>query len=269
MRKFMLIWGSLIAVYADAFYLVHAVSPRLFLVTTGSLVASFALFAVLSRGVSLILLVVEVLGLGFGLVLDGWVTGANTMVQAKDIALHVTLSATVILLWLTARYVRDLFYQNLTLQAELSKLKKQDEQTGILTFDEFKYRLEAIWAGLRRRHETGYLLKISLPPLKHTQKAVFGKVSQSALESIRAHYDIVGMMPDGEIAIILQNTEEPGVDLVEKRFVDLVSEQVAAQTVNTLAIHRIKMDLTFNESAWWLHHVMGPSSLAERGSHGL
>jgi len=266
--KFILICGSLMAVFFEAFYLVHALSPLLFLITALCLAASFGLFTVLNRDFSLILLVLEVLGLGFWLVFEGWSTGANLRVQAKDVTLHFTLSATVILLWLSARYIKDLFSQNIGLQAEIAKLKKQDERTGVLTFNEFKYRFESIWTGLRRRNESGFLLKISLPPLKHAQKALLGKVSEIALESIRSHYDIVGTTPNKEIYIVLQNTPEQGVDIVQRRFFDLLSGRISEQIANGISVGRVKIDLTFNTPESWLNHVMGREQLAERGPHG-
>ncbi|MFD1676828.1 hypothetical protein [Alicyclobacillus fodiniaquatilis] len=269
MGKFILICSSLMAVFAEAFYLVHALSPVIFLVTALSLVVSYGLFALFNRDFSLILVVLEVLGLGFWLVFEAWLTGAKTMVQAQDVAIDITLSATIIFLWLSARYIKGLFAQNVGLQEEILSLKKHDEQTGVLTFNEFQYRFESIWVGLRRRNEVGFFLKISLPPFKYTQRSILGKVTQSALDAIRSHYDIVGVTPNEEIYIVLQNTTEQGVDIVERRFFKLLSRTISGYIAKGISVECAKIDLTFSDAESWLNYVMGKEQLVEQERHRI
>ncbi len=267
-NKYLLISCAIAATFSESFYLGHVLQPTAFFAIGASLVLSFVLFSGLQRGLGMALLVLEILGVGFWMVFEAWYTSADIALQAQDIALHVTLSATLILLWLTAHDVRRVHSDNKTLQMQVLALQRQDTETGILTYQEFQYRFESIWANLKRRSETGFLLKITLPPMKHVKDSVRQEVSRTALASVRSHYDIVGLAPNDDILVILQNTTEEGVRLVRGRFFDLLSTSLSAYVLERIVLEDLRIDLSQQDSRSWLERVVPQASHAEQERQG-
>ncbi|GMA61262.1 hypothetical protein NZD89_16405 [Alicyclobacillus fastidiosus] len=258
---------SIVFIFVESFYLNRMMSLWELVITGLVLVVSYGLFSILNSGYSLAIAVTEVLALGFYFVFHAWLNRAGTIIQTRYIVLHLSITATIVLLWLNAQYGRKLFLKNRELTNFVAALQKRDEATGGLTRNELLYRLEDIWTGLKRRNETGYLLRVAVPDsILYSQGTILNKVSQIALRSVRSHYDIVGSISNNAICIVLQNTSKEGVERMLNRFNHLLSEALSAQIIDSLQIEQVEIALDAQNGREWFENILNAKRWTKQGS---
>lgn len=219
-----------------------------FLIIIGLSVLSMIFFLVPSA-LSFSLFVIISMGLGFYLVEDAWSHTWSLLLQYSAIRDHLVIVFFLLITWFESHFIRG-FNESLSkVTTELERLKKLDS-AGILTKNEFLYRLEDLFVGMQRRNEQGFIVVIRLLDSKtHAIKSVAPKVSQIALRSVRTKYDIVGSANDITLVIGLQNTDLSGCNTVVTRFQDTVRKEMSSSVLDLMSVSVMSLDDMYDKSA--------------------
>jgi hypothetical protein len=157
--------------------------------------------------------------LGFGAFLTGYafLFGDQDNVQISLMYLHLLLTAFLLLYWVLVHYLKKTLSENKQLAEKVKSLEKVDAATKLLTKNEFLDQAKIVQKGAARRGESLWLLTLELSPVNKTVLAALRhKLAQIVFSSIRQEYDFVTATKKG-IIILLQNTSENGIEVVQKR----------------------------------------------------
>jgi GGDEF domain-containing protein len=229
-----------------AYGLSRAYSGMTAVLFVGSLTVAGAFFFLLPRLWGFVWLVGVLSISGGDLVVRAWEERWTFAQQGQGIYLHFLWILLATALWVHGDLVRRLLQQNRLLEEKLHSLQKEDEVTGLLTRNEFRDRLETLVVGMWRRGEKGglLLLSVQLPP-HDASDALMRKLGEIALRSTRQKYDLVGKISEERIAIALQKPGKRGVQLVRKRFDEILSREL-----NESVRHRLSWEVMELAGDW-------------------
>lgn len=207
----------------------------LFYLTTGNILLVYVaiisvtalLFSFLSTGVGFIVLLIEVLTFGFILTFTSYFQNFTSVQQYFLVLEYVLLAFCLVLLWLIFSGLRKAQKKYEEMNSLVKELQKYEPQLLILTLTEFVSRTKFILTGLKRRKEKGYLFYVTLSnDTVHTLESIYQVMCKTILKSIRAEYDLAGRLSERKIIVLLQNTEEIGIEVVINRFEGLLSKEL-------------------------------------------
>lgn len=205
------------------------VSEKIELVVFSGIIVSLAILFLFLRPLqSFAVLVIQMLGAGFWLAIQGYINQWGSLLQLEAILKNLTFMSSVICLWMTVAQLIKYGQEYTKMREELHLLQKFEDGVAILTMNEFMYRMETIFIAMRRRTEKGYLLKIKINTFnkEFAIKSLYDSFVNASLKSVRDKYDLVGKMSNSEIVIMLQNTNVEGALVVENRFRNFLQDEL-------------------------------------------
>lgn len=189
------------------------------LVYTISIAISVVAFPLVNTNISFLLMLIEILGIGFYntfTVFSFNLSKINQFSAILEITLFIVCIAT---LWLIFHMLKGLKEEQVELKNRVEQLKKYESNIEIFTKYEFLSIAKFIYTGMKRRKEKGFLLTLIVnKDNHHVQESVFHSLAKIILDSVRTNYDLVGKLSDDSIIILLQNTDESGCNTVIQRF---------------------------------------------------
>lgn len=191
------------------------------------LIVSVMVFTFVSSNKSFLFLLTVVMGIGFYHTITAYQTKLTNVNQLEIISSYALLLAGNTFLWLLFHLTKIARKEHMQLQKTAQVLKKFETEQQLLTKTEFLSRATLIYTGMKRRKEVGFLLIIQhVKEKEYVQSALMETFSQTALQTIRTEYDLVGKISANEIAILLQNTDEAGVEIVLHRLREKLEKEL-------------------------------------------
>lgn len=202
-------------------------SPEM-LVAAGLLISTASILCILRPLPGFAVIVAELLAAGF--LVTAW-SYAEVWPQQSQLNAIVKLAVFMVSLgitWLMVLQLKNILQISGDTEKLLVQLKKYEEDVKVLTLNEFIYRAETTFVAMRRRGETGFLVKISLNPgNKHfALRTLYQALSQAALLATRNKYDLVGKVSEYQLVLMLQNTNHEGTAIVLDRVKRKLSEVI-------------------------------------------
>jgi hypothetical protein len=206
----------------------HLLAPRELLIATALLVSTAAILCLMRPLPGFALVVSELLAVGF--LVTGW-SYVQVWPQHSQLSAIIKLTAFMMSLgitWLMVLQLKTVLQVTDDVEKLLIQLKKYEEDGKVLTFNEFVYRAEAMFVAMRRRSESGFLVRISLDPGNQpfALRTLYQALSQAALMATRSKYDLVGKVSEYELVLMLQNTNHEGTAIVLNRVKKKLSEVI-------------------------------------------
>lgn len=178
------------------------------------------LLAIIARPIlSFSILVTFILALGFLNVGLSWNKNLDMLVQGMNIQIQVVITLGVILAWTCGYSIQGNRNELHQLKKKIGMLQKVEENTGVLTFNEFLVQAHLLYTGMKRRNEEGFLIRLHFhkEELPFKARIINERLSKLILNSIRAEYDIACHLNESSILIFLNNTSDRGVEIVLDR----------------------------------------------------
>lgn len=195
---------------------------------TALLISTSAALCMMRPLTGFAVIVAELLTIGFlaaaWAYIEVWPQHYQLDVIVKITAFMVSLGIT----WLMALQLKNILQVTGDVERLLTQLKKYEEDIEVLTFNEFLYRTEPLLVAMRRRGETGFLVRLSLDSRnKHfAMRTLYLALSQAALMATRNKYDLVGKVSEYELVLLLQNTTSEGTAIVIERIKEKLHELI-------------------------------------------
>lgn len=181
------------------------------------IVLSMVVTTFLSERFIFLYTIIVMLGFGIFLISYAFIHKNQEHVQIDYMYIHVLLSAFLLTYWVLNVYVKGIVQENDLLQHKLAMLQRYEVHTHLLTLSEFKERAKILYQSAQRRNEQLWLLSLYIRRTDNRiLQSVRERLGKIALESVRAEFDIV-TANHNTIILLLQNTNEEGVQVVEKR----------------------------------------------------
>lgn len=206
----------------------HLLAPQELLAATALLVSTAAILCLMKPLPGFALIVSELLAVGF--FVTGW-SYVQMWPQSSQLSAIIKLTAFMVSLgitWLMVLQLKTVLQVTDDSEKLLIQLKKYEEDGKVLTVNEFIYRSEAMFVAMRRRNETGFLVRISLEPgnKPFAMRTLYQALTQAALMATRSKYDLVGKVSEHELILMLQNTNHEGTTIVLNRVKKKLSEVI-------------------------------------------
>lgn len=181
------------------------------------IVLSIVVIPFLSERFIFLYTIIVMLGFGIFLTSYAFIHKNQEHIQIDYMYIHVLLSAFLVTYWVLNVYIKRIVQENDLLQHKLTVLQRYEVHTHLLTTSEFKERAKILYQSAQRRNEQLWLLSLYIRRTDNRiLQSVRERIGKIALESVRAEFDIV-TANHKTIIILLQNTNEEGVQVVEKR----------------------------------------------------
>ncbi|MCA0970472.1 GGDEF domain-containing protein [Halobacillus litoralis] len=185
------------------------------------------LFAFIRNAIGFVILISEIIGLGFYLTYVAYEDNLAALQQIPVVTYHVLFVFCITLLWIIFYILKKDRKNFEKMRDELKLLQRYDPQTKILTRNEFMEKAKVVWTGMKRRNEQGILLFVSLTDgANHTEKALNRTIANHLWKTVRGNYDLVGSYSSDTYIVLLQNTDEFGKSIVIERFEGDLSEEI-------------------------------------------
>ncbi|KAA0955750.1 hypothetical protein FQ087_14235 [Sporosarcina sp. ANT_H38] len=171
--------------------------------------------------------------------------------QALAIGLHFIFLIHLFSLYSLSKYVYQIGAENRLLKKRISQLEEYILEEGVLTKREFEKQAVLILANMSRRNEIGFYLKADLSDVNRTvRKKVMHTLASMMYAVFRKNYDIVGQYNDSTLIVLVQNTEEKGLEIVRGRLEKLLVERLEENAVEKIrwTVMKIEGDKTLRES---------------------
>lgn len=160
-----------------------------------------------------------ILAIGFLNIGLGWNKHQDLIGQGMNIQIQSILTIGMILAWICGCSIHHNSSELRQLKEEVNRLRKVEDKTGIITFNEFLAQAQLLFTGLIRRKEEGFLVKIyfNSEEARYKKRVMSEKLSKIILDSIRAEYDLACQLNTNSFLLFLNNTNENGTKIVLDR----------------------------------------------------
>ncbi|ABR49240.1 conserved hypothetical protein [Alkaliphilus metalliredigens QYMF] len=184
-------------------------------------------FTFLSQSKSFILLITYTMVTGVTFLFIGFIREWEASLQWRAILYHFILTSNAAISYSSAYFSRQLQENNAFLSKRINELLNYVGDSGLLTKQEFEKRSKLIKKAMARRHEQGYQIYFSLEKINpYTQKSAFDTLTNLAVTVFRSEYDLVGKWNDHSFVLLLQNTDEPGMEISLNRYFSTVTSRM-------------------------------------------
>ncbi|CAM3767256.1 hypothetical protein [Alkalicoccus chagannorensis] len=173
-----------------------------------------------------------ILGYGFSLAGYAFVQGWSGPEQYTMILHHLLLTITLLTVWLLYSDIRYILEENTFLKQELKHWKKYEDDSFLLTREEFLYQAGALDTAAVRKGEQNALVTLKqrarIP--KDIRSSLQKETAQQALETVRNRFDLV-TAEGGTIYLLLPGTKEQGVEAVWSRLSEKIRSTSAYREI--------------------------------------
>ena len=210
----------LLLVLLGILVLFHLLLPQAFTITNVVLTIVAVLVMMVNRTkINFMILIAVSLIYGFGLTLYSQMEQIFNEGQYLFMASHLLMTATLVVLWLLIHYARTVADEVNAMQAKIALLEKYEDGGRALSYQEFVERGTSVEVAMKRRREEGRLILFRMHPSvpEQTVKSLRTAFVDICLDSVRDDFDLVHARSDREVLVLLQNTDEQGVDVVNNR----------------------------------------------------
>ena len=177
---------------------------------------------------------------------DGW----QPFEQGIAIGLHFTFLLHLFSLYSLAKYMYQISFENRNLTKRVEQLEDFILEEGVLTRREFEKQEAFVLSNMKRRKETGFYIKVNLSKEKRTvKKKLLLALADISYATFRKNYDLIGKYDEETLIILVQNTNEQGLEIVMGRFNKLIEERLEASAIQ--------------QFSWTIHKTEGEQSLVE------
>ncbi|GGI17719.1 hypothetical protein [Gottfriedia solisilvae] len=212
------------------------------IIFTSVIILSAIVYSLSTKRISFIYFVVITLATIFYFLFLAFIEHWSPAEQGKQILLHFTTMTVLFLLYISSYHLKDIVNENIELTNKMSELEKFIGNTKLLTQSEFENRAQIIKNSMQRRNETGYLISIDLSKVNsNISESILLDISISAIKSVRNQFDLVGQFSSNNIKILIQNTNEEGLNIVKNRFFSNFTEKIDEKIYDQLLIESVKI----------------------------
>ncbi|WEG16721.1 hypothetical protein PQ478_19785 [Alkalihalophilus pseudofirmus] len=209
--------------------LLHFLLPPILIILQFTVIfIAITIMVFLRTGINFLLVLTLILTYGFSLTGYSMINQIFDKGQYELILAHIMFTSSLLIIWLIVHEVKSLLIENKELLMRLKLLEKYDLQTSALSFPEFKERGLLIETGMKRRNETGQLLYFQMEefvPIT-VRQSLHQEFIRKCLTTVRAEYDLVTSPSNLEVLILLQGTDAAGKEIVLKRLMHSMKENV-------------------------------------------
>lgn len=238
-QKSSLFWLLQVIIYIILIQFTTTTETILF---TSVIILSAIVYSLATKRISFIYFVVITLASIFYFLFLAFIQHWSPIEQGKQILLHFTTMTVLFLLYISSYHMKDIVNENIELTNKMNELEKFIGNTKLLTQSEFENRANLIKSSMQRRNETGYLISIDLSKVNsNISESILLDISNSALKSVRNQFDLVGQFSSDNIKILIQNTNEEGLNIVKNRFFSNFIEKIDQKIYDQLLIESVKI----------------------------
>ena len=219
----------LLLVLLGIFVLLHLLLPQAFTIMNVLLTVVAVLVMMVNRTkINFMILIAVSLVYGFGLTLYSQMEQIFNEGQYLFMASHLLMTATLVVLWLLVHYARTVADEVNAMQAKIALLEKYEDGGRALSYQEFVERGTSVEVAMKRRREEGRLIHFRMHPTvpEQTVKSLRTAFVDICLDAVRDDFDLVHARSDREVVVLLQNTDERGVNVVYSRVKERMHHQL-------------------------------------------
>lgn len=137
--------------------------------------------------------------------------------QIYYVYIHLLTTGFLLLYWILIHHLKKLGLENQALLARVRELEKYENNSMVLTLNEFMSKATLICNIAVRKKEELSLLELQVhPDHPMTEENLKETLSRIVMDSIRNEFDIV-TIKGKTLYVLLQNTQKIGVEIVKKR----------------------------------------------------
>ncbi|SNS57971.1 hypothetical protein SAMN05446037_101392 [Anaerovirgula multivorans] len=193
----------------------------------GQYIIFIILFKILSKRSGFILLIAYNLLIALGYLFIGFIEMWEALRQLEGIVNHLVLILNIAVLYGFTYIAKSVEEENVELKERVEELTQYIGSSEMLTKQEYKRRSSLIKKAMERRGELGYEIQFSVKEKNlHVQKAVFNTLTNLALATFRNQYDLVGKWSKDSFVVLLQNTDEAGMEIALNRYYTRINEKL-------------------------------------------
>lgn len=147
-------------------------------------------------------------------------------IQIMYIYTHLLVTSLLVLYWILLNQLKNIGYENIELKRQIQFLKRYNNDTEILTINEFMERASWLLKTSERQNNEAWLVEIIIHyPNKLTHNNIQESLEYLAGKTIRQKYDLV-TSSNSRIILLLQNASEDGVQIMLQRYYDQVKSEL-------------------------------------------
>ena len=172
--------------------------------------------------------------------------------QAINIGLHSVFLVHLFALYSLSKYTYIMSSENRFFRGRIAELEEFVFQDGILTKREFDKQSKLVLSNMRRRKETGFYIEISVGGLKRpVRKKVLHRIGSMLHTTFRQSYDLIGQSDEFTLVVLVQNTNQQGLEIAIKRFNVLLIAELEEDTIDkiSVSVKEIDTSLSLDEAA--------------------
>ena len=155
--------------------------------------------------------------------------------QAMAIGLHFVFLIHLFSLYSLSKYVYQIGAENRLLKSRVAQLEEYVLEEGVLTKREFEKQATLILSNMSRRKETGFYLKADLIEINRTvRKKLILALASMMYVTFRKNYDVIGQFDNSTLIVLVQNTEENGLNIVRGRLEKLLAERLEEDAIKKI-----------------------------------
>jgi hypothetical protein len=203
----------------------------------------YMLFMFVSNRVAFVLFIAGSLLFVFYFLMRAFIEDWSTGTQFMALSFHFLIAVNGFVIYMSAYYFKKITKENERLNGKVHELERYFMDTELLTKQEFQKRAELIITSMKRRNESGYFVKINVGRLgEFIRESAMLTLAEISLRTVRDQYDLVGKWDNNTLIMLLQNTNQDGLDTVLERWRDNAGDYLEADMINHIRIEYIEKD---------------------------
>ncbi|MCA0971426.1 hypothetical protein LCM20_12545 [Halobacillus litoralis] len=186
---------------------------------------SIVMMSVLRKSLVFLYAISMILAFGLFLIVYAFINGhsSNTM-QVKYIYIHLLFTSVMIIGWILFSYLKNLGNHVSALQHQVNWLQRYDQDTHVLTVNEFQERAKWVMTSVNRNQSEAWLVDLEVDRENTHLANVRSTIEEASRQSIRTHFDLVTSL-NNHIYLLLKDTHGEGVDIVLERINNQIREK--------------------------------------------
>lgn len=206
---------------------------------------------------SFVYLIAGTLTIGFYFVIIAW--GKVYVNQLNFIASQTILIVLAVIIWIESIYFKKILDENERLEKRVQELEKFVGNTKVLTRTEFLDTANLLNKSSKRRGEQLGLIIFKMKPFDgKIPSSIIEIMGKTIAETIRSEFDAVGLIKRDTLAVLLQNTNIDGVNIVFERVKTKLKEAYNInidEILNLFEVEKREFKEDFNELIRLLEEV--------------
>lgn len=188
---------------------------------------SIILFAVLSQSDGFIVLIIYIFSTAFINLIKAFALDYNILRQTSTILAHIATIINIAIAYAFIYCIKKIDIENMTLKVQIENMLDYVGSTKLLTKQEYEERKAMLVKAMQRRKEKGFEIFFYVKNINSKARdTIFDKLSFYALKNFRNDYDLVGKWDNYCFTVLLQNTNEDGLNIALNRYFDIVQSDM-------------------------------------------